>query len=71
MNEQQNVFELDVDDMMAELERLLTDRGYEVREQVPAGVWWFRTDRVLDETAGDIAVALEQSVRSNLRVIEQ
>ena len=71
MNEEGNVFELDIDDMMAEVERVLIDEGYDVREQVPAGVWWFRTDRGRDETTRDIVRALERALQESLRTIER
>jgi hypothetical protein len=71
MNEDLNVYELDIDAVMSDLESVLTDRGYDVREQVPAGVWWFKTDKSASETSGEIGRLVHELVTRRLRSVEQ
>lgn len=66
-----DIYELDTDALLTELSRLLTERGYDVTEQVPAGVWWLRSARDPDQTEADILAVLHRLVADGLRKIEQ
>lgn len=69
MNEELNVYELDTDALMTDIEEELTIRGYDVREQVPAGVWWFRTEKMRDEACQEIGALFERMVQSRLHPV--
>jgi hypothetical protein len=71
MNERLRVYELDTDELMAQVESTLVQRGYDVREQIPAGVWWFRTDAEPEAAAEEIAGLFRDLVVAHLRTVEQ
>lgn len=66
--DQTTVYELDIDGLIAEL---LTDQGFEVTEQVPAGVWWFRTNRDAETVRHEIGEAFAQVAERRLRLVPE
>ncbi|GAC1443614.1 MAG: hypothetical protein NVSMB52_02160 [Chloroflexota bacterium] len=71
MNEDLNVFELDTNDLMLSVETALEARGFEVLEQVPAGVWWLKTDTDTVATAEEVAAVFKSCLTVLLRKVEQ
>ncbi len=71
MNEDLTVYELDTDDIMRTVETELPERGYDVREQVPAGVWWFATDKDPETVAAEIGDLFRTLIVDRLRRIER
>ena len=71
MEDEEYVYELDAEAIVKDLLAALSDRGEDVVEQVPAGVWWFRTRKDRDTVTADIVGAFGALVRGNLRTIEQ
>lgn len=69
--DQTTVYELDIDGLIAELGELLTDQGFEVTEQVPAGVWWFRTNRDAETVRHEIGEAFAQIAERRLRLVPE
>ena len=70
MTEGSRSYELDTDGLMAELERTLSERGYEVTEQMPAGIWWVKTDREPPEAREEIGNLVRHLVMEQLRPLE-
>lgn len=65
------VYELDVEEVITDLVRALNDRGIDVVEQVPAGVWWFRTDEDRASLCRRMADAFHELVCAGLHDIPQ
>ncbi len=71
MQAPQHVYELDTDALMAGLQRALEERGYEVIEQAPAGVWWLTTGHEPSVAAGELAAILKRLIAERMQEVEQ
>lgn len=71
MNDPGRVYEFDTNTLLADLQAMLEHSGIDVREQTPAGVWWFHTDEAGDAIASSVTDLFGRLVRMNLREIEQ
>jgi hypothetical protein len=65
------VYELDTDALLAKLQAMLRQNGIDVREQIPAGVWWFHSDQRRDAIGRRLTEIFGQMVSESLREIEQ
>ncbi len=71
MEPQQHVYELDTDALMADLQRALEERGYEVVERAPAGVWWLTTGHTPNVAAGELAEITQRLIAERMQEVEQ
>lgn len=71
MHDEIHVYELDAESIVRDLLTALVERGEDVVEQAPAGVWWFRTHKDQAAVAADIVEAFGILATRNLRRIEQ
>jgi len=71
MQPQQHVYELDTDALMTDLQRALEERGYEVIEHAPAGVWWLTTGHDASTAAGELAELVKRLIAERLQEVEQ
>ncbi|MDQ2743698.1 MAG: hypothetical protein M3Z66_15590 [Chloroflexota bacterium] len=71
MQAPQHVYELDTDALMAELQRALEERGYEVIERAPAGVWWLTTVHDSSTAAGEVAEIVKRLIAERMQEVEQ
>ena len=67
----EHVYELDVDGILAALPEALTDRGFEVIEGNPSGLWWLHSAEERDVAFEALAAALTGVVAEHFREIEQ
>jgi len=63
------VYELDTDDLMSRIKSSLAEGGYEVVEQIPAGVWWLKTDRSRAEIARQLTELFQRLVVDELHEV--
>lgn len=68
--ENQTVYELDVDGLAATLRDILLQRGFDVVEQVPAGIWWLKSGHGPDAMQREVETALAEGLRRCLRPVE-
>jgi dTDP-glucose pyrophosphorylase len=66
MNEELRVYEFDTEELITRLQDQLIDRGYDVREQTPQGVWWIATDKSRDDAATEISGLLRDLIAERL-----
>jgi len=66
-----HVYELDVDAILAALPTALTDRGFEVIEGNPSGLWWLHSAEERDVAFEALSAALTRVVADHFREIEQ
>ncbi|MGI8824545.1 MAG: hypothetical protein ACR2JC_02660 [Chloroflexota bacterium] len=71
MHEVDRVYELNADGIVSDLLNLLSERGNNVVEQAPAGVWWFQTDKEMKTVEQEIVDAFACLVARDLREIHQ
>jgi hypothetical protein len=71
MNHERRVYELDSDAVLANLQAMLRQSGIEVREQIPAGVWWFHSEQRRDAIERRLTEIFGQIVSESLREIQQ
>lgn len=71
MAARERVYELDAEAVMTELLQMLLDHGYDVVEQVPAGVWWFKTEGDAASLARETGALFQRLVSDRLQEIEQ
>jgi hypothetical protein len=71
MSHERHVYELDTDALMATLQTMLRRNGIDVREQIPAGVWWLHSDQPRDAIRRELTDIFGQIVSGSLREIEQ
>ena len=69
--ERTSVYELDIDGLITNLSEMLTERGYEVTEQVPAGVWWFRTQGDAESVRSEIGRTFGEAAARSLRLVPE
>ena len=65
------VYELDTDALLADLQAMLLQHGMDVREQTPAGVWWFHSNEDGDAIGRRATEMFRQILAEHLREIEQ
>lgn len=66
-----HVYELDTDTILAALQRKLLEDGVDVREQTPAGIWWFHTAQDKADVCRRTAEAFRQVMAGHLAEVEQ
>jgi hypothetical protein len=64
------VYELDVDSLVAQLRDVLAERGVEVTEQVPAGLWWLRGPSAPNAARQTLETAFSELLSQCLRPVE-
>lgn len=66
-----HVYELDVDAILAALPAALTDRGFEVIEGNPTGLWWLHSAEERDVAFEALSAVLTGVVADHFHEVEQ